>query len=98
MPLRRVTLLLLASALSFASASGFAARGDAPTSATLTQDQIRALIRLTADKDLENDKKQRDYTYIEREETRTLKGNGQVKSTRSRPRMSWRFTASRWRS
>ncbi len=81
MPLRRVTLLLLASALSFASASGFAARGDTPTSATLTQDQIRALIRLTADKDLENDKKQRDYTYIEREETRTLKGNGQVKST-----------------
>ena len=47
----------------------------------LSQDQIQALIRLSADKDLENDKKQRDYTYIERQETRHLGSKGQVKST-----------------
>ena len=44
-------------------------------------DQIRELIRQVAEKDIENDKKQRDYTYIEREEEHRLDGKGQVKST-----------------
>ena len=48
---------------------------------TLSQEQIRDLIRRTADKDLENDKKQRDYTYVERQEMHHLNGKGQVKST-----------------
>jgi len=39
------------------------------------------LIRESADKDLENEKKQRDYTYVEREEVHKLDGKGQVKST-----------------
>jgi len=54
----------------------------APT--TLSQEQIRDLIRLSADKDLENDKKLRDYTYVERQEERRLDGKGQVKSTETK--------------
>ena len=40
--------------------------------AQLSQDQIRALIRQVADKDIENDKKQNQYTYIQREEEHKL--------------------------
>jgi hypothetical protein len=57
------------------------ANAPAPSQAVLSQQQIQALIRLSADKDLENDKKQRDYTYVERQEMRKLNGKGQVKST-----------------
>jgi len=48
---------------------------------SLSQDQIRDLIRQTAANDMENDKRQRDYTYIQREEQHHLDGKGQVKST-----------------
>ncbi len=51
---------------------------------TLSQEQIRNLIRLSADNDLENDKKQRDYTYVERQQERRLDGKGQVKSTETK--------------
>jgi hypothetical protein len=70
-------------------ACGFALGQDNPaqpaTTATisapsLSQDQIRELIRQTAEKDMENDKRQRDYTYIQREEEHKLDGKGQVKS------------------
>ena len=37
-----------------------------------------------ADKDIENDKKQADYTYIQREEEHKLDGKGQVKSSESK--------------
>jgi len=47
----------------------------------LSQDQIRQLITRAAERDLENDKQQRDYTYVEREEERKLDGQGQIKST-----------------
>lgn len=50
---------------------------------TLSEDQIREVIRQSADKDRENEKKQRDYTYVERQETRRLDGKGKVKSTES---------------
>jgi len=53
-------------------------------SASLSEDQIRALVRQAADADLQNDKKQRDYTYTEREEKHTLDGQGRVKSTESK--------------
>ncbi len=53
-------------------------------SSTLSQEQIRDLIRLSADKDLENDKKLRDYTYVERQEERHLDGKGKVKSTETK--------------
>lgn len=61
------------------------AAGRKPNStATLSSEQIRDLIRQAADKDLDNDKKQRDYTYVEREEEHKLNGKGDVKSTESR--------------
>lgn len=57
---------------------------DISSTGSLNNDQIRELIRQAAEKDIENDKKQRDYTYIEREEEHKLDGKGQVKSTESR--------------
>jgi hypothetical protein len=51
---------------------------------TLSADQNRELIRQVAEKDMENDKKQRDYTYIEREEEHRLDGKGQAKSTETK--------------
>ena len=50
-------------------------------SPALTEDQIRQMIRQVAEKDQENDKKERDYAYVERDEERTLDGKGHVKST-----------------
>ena len=50
---------------------------------TVPQEQIRELLRRVAEKDLENDKRLRDYTYIEREEERRLDGNGKVKKVES---------------
>jgi hypothetical protein len=57
---------------------------NATAPAELSQEQIRALIRQVADKDIENDKKQGDYTYIQREEEHRLDGKGQVKSSESK--------------
>jgi hypothetical protein len=59
----------------------FAQDNPAPS---LSQDQIRDLIRQTAANDMENDKRQRDYTYIQREEQHRLDGKGQVKSTETK--------------
>ncbi|HUA15220.1 MAG TPA: hypothetical protein VMG31_07970 [Verrucomicrobiae bacterium] len=50
----------------------------------LSQPQIQQLFRVVADKDLENQKRQRDYTYTEREVDKKLDGHGEVKSTESR--------------
>jgi hypothetical protein len=50
----------------------------------LSQEQIRDLIREAAEKDMQNDKKQRDYTYIQREEEHKLDGKDQVKSSESK--------------
>ena len=47
----------------------------------LSQEQMQQLFRVVADKDIENDKRLRDYTYIERDEEHKLDGKGQVKST-----------------
>jgi hypothetical protein len=63
-------------------AATFAIGQDNPSPApSLSQDQIRNLIRQTAEKDMENDKRQRDYTYMQHEEQHRLDGKGQVKST-----------------
>jgi hypothetical protein len=51
---------------------------------SLSQDRIRQLIRESADNDLENDKKLRNYTYTEHDVERHLDGKGQVKSTESK--------------
>ena len=42
---------------------------------------MRALLRVVADKDMENEKRLRDYTYIDREVENKLDGKGQTKST-----------------
>src|SRR5215470_4057429 len=47
----------------------------------LSQDQMQNLLRVVADKDVENDKLQRNYTYIEREVQNNLDGGGNKKST-----------------
>jgi hypothetical protein len=74
--------LLLIAAILFSSLAA-AAQNQSPATSppALSQDQIRDMIRQAADKDMENDKRARDYTYIEREEKRTLDGSGRVKST-----------------
>src|SRR5688572_18000806 len=51
---------------------------------TLSEAQIRELIRNSADKDVENTKRERDYTYVRRDEERKLDGKGKVKSTESK--------------
>ncbi len=50
----------------------------------LSQEQMRALIGVVAQNYRDNYKKERDYTYIDREVTHKLDGNGQVKSTETK--------------
>jgi hypothetical protein len=50
----------------------------------LSREQIQQMIRLSAEKDIENDKRQRDYTYVERVEEHKLNGKGEVSSTETR--------------
>ena len=50
----------------------------------LSQDQIRALIRQSAEKDIENDRAQRNYTYVQRAEERKFSGSGQAQSSETR--------------
>ncbi len=71
-----LSLLLFASCLAVGQVQ------DAKT--TLSQDQIRDLIRQASQRDMENDKRQRDYTYIEREEQHKLDGKGATKSVESK--------------
>jgi hypothetical protein len=47
----------------------------------LSPEQMRELFRVVADKDIENEKQQRDYTYLDREVEHKLDGKGQIKST-----------------
>lgn len=56
----------------------------APANGTdFTPEQVRQLIQTVTDNDQANDKKSRDYTYIQREEDRHLDGDGKVKKTES---------------
>src|SRR5580765_8871035 len=48
---------------------------------SLSQAQMQQLFRVVADKDLENDKRLRDYTYIERQVEDKLDGKGNSKSS-----------------
>jgi hypothetical protein len=78
-------VLAAAAALAQQKASAPPAQPSAAASqSALSQEQIRALIRLSADNDLENDKKQRDYTYVERRVERRLDGKSNVKSTETK--------------
>jgi len=53
-------------------------------SGTVPPEQIRALLQQAEEKDLENDKRQRDYTYVERQVEHKLDGNGNVKKSEVR--------------
>ena len=83
MPRWLVSTLLLAGLASGQQATPPSPQGP-PTSSALSQDQIQELIRRSADNDLDNDKKQRNYTYTERDEERRLDGKGQTKSTETK--------------
>lgn len=47
----------------------------------LSQEQMQELLRVVAEKDMENDKRVRDYTYTERDTEHKLDGKGNTKST-----------------
>ena len=51
---------------------------------SLSHEQIQAMIRQVAEKDMENDKRQRDYTYVERMVEHKLNGKGEIGSTETR--------------
>lgn len=53
-------------------------------SGAVPPDQIRELLRRSEENDLENDKRQRDYAYLEREERHHLDGHGAVKKIEAR--------------
>jgi hypothetical protein len=53
-------------------------------SGAVPAEQIRQLLLRAETKDMENDKRQRDYTYIEREERHHLDGRGGVQKVESR--------------
>ena len=50
----------------------------------LSQEQMQQLLRVVAEKDIENDKRLRDYTYIEHSVENRFDGKGQTKSTEVR--------------
>jgi hypothetical protein len=50
-------------------------------SGSLSQAQMQQLFRVVADKDVENNKRQRDYTYIERQVQNSVNGKGKIKSS-----------------
>jgi hypothetical protein len=50
----------------------------------LSQEQMQKLLRVVADKDMENDKLLRNYTYVDREVNAKLDGKGNTKSTEER--------------
>jgi hypothetical protein len=54
------------------------------TPGLLSQDQMKDLIQRVVANDIENDKKQRDYTYIERDVENDLDGKGNTKSTETK--------------
>ena len=84
--------ILLACLFAFGQDQSAPASGTTPSASSLpdlkpdangklSQEQMQNLLRIVADKDLENDKRLRDYTYVERDEEHKLDGQGQVKST-----------------
>lgn len=51
---------------------------------SLTNEQIKQLMNQVAEHDIENDKRQRNYTYTEFQEEHKLDGKGQLKSTETK--------------
>jgi len=55
-------------------------------SGAVSQEQIRKLLSYAQDREVENEKRLRDYTYIEHEEEQKLDGSGNVKKIETRTR------------
>lgn len=55
-------------------------------SGVVPQAQFRELLRYAQDREVENEKRLRDYTYVEREEEHRLDGSGNVKKTETQTR------------
>ncbi|MGB9199685.1 MAG: hypothetical protein WCB53_22370 [Terriglobales bacterium] len=55
-------------------------------SGIISQAQFRELLRYAQDREVENEKRLRDYTYIDREEEHRLDGSGNIKKTETRTR------------
>jgi hypothetical protein len=53
-------------------------------SGNVPQEQIRELLRRVSENDLENFKRLRNYTFVQRQETQQLDGHGRVKKVESR--------------
>jgi hypothetical protein len=87
MHLRHAAFAVLLSALAFGQTAPTSQKTSHPVATStspatsLSEDQIRQVIRESADKDMENDKKLRNYTYVERQEVRRLDRKGNLKST-----------------
>jgi hypothetical protein len=60
-------------------------------SGAVPQAQFRELLRYAQDREVENEKRLRDYTYVEREEEHKLDGSGNVKKTETRTREVLQF-------
>lgn len=65
-----------------ATSTAFELKSDA--SGNVPQSQMSELLRKVAENDMENYKRSRDYTYVQREEERHLDGKGDVKKVESR--------------
>jgi hypothetical protein len=91
MKFRGLAFVLLVCLPAIAQQEEAPARPEPPASAVLdltpgadgklSQEQMRQLFRVVAEKDLENEKRLRDYTYIDREVQNNLDGKGKTKST-----------------
>ncbi len=81
-----VALLGMPSATVFAQETAPASPKTEEQSAapSLTQDDIRELVRRVAENDMTNDQKSRNYTYVEHVVERKLDGYGNVKSTQAK--------------
>ncbi len=77
-------LLLLASLLAYGQVGQSSLDLTPDKTGALSQEQMQQLFRVVAEKDVENDKRLRDYTYIERDEEHKLDGKDQVKSTEAK--------------
>ena len=79
---RCILLLLLALSASGQNGPTKLSRPNKPR--TLAGEEIQPLIRAVAENDIANDLKQRDYTYLQREEEHKLDGQGNQKSLETR--------------
>jgi len=88
--LRHVALILFAASALAQTPEGSPAVAEPPVAlvpeatGSVPPEQMRTLLLHAEDKDLENDRRLRDYTYTERQEEHKLDSNGNVAKTEIR--------------